>query len=200
MYRRYSEGTLEVITGPMFSGKTEELIKRINTLKYANIKTLVIKPKFDTRFSEDFIVSRNTIQFPAHNVENAEEILSLVDNSIKAVAIDEVNFFKDDIIPVIEELTAKRIRVIVAGLDQDYLRRPYGVLPKLLAMAEEVSKLKAVCMQCKLDASCSFRKVDVKKLNYIGDSDEYEARCRRCHIAGETKKQEEREQEKTQEN
>ncbi|WP_027334172.1 thymidine kinase [Mycoplasma elephantis] len=192
MYRRYSEGTLEVITGPMFSGKTEELIKRINILNYANIKTLVIKPKFDTRFSDDSIVSRNTIKYPAHNIENAQDILKLVDSSIKAVAIDEVNFFNEDIIPVIEELTAKRIRVIVAGLEQDYLRRPYGVLPKLLAMAEEVSKLKAVCMQCKLDASCSFRKVDVKKLNYIGDSDEYEARCRRCHIAGELKKQEEK--------
>lgn len=190
MYRRYSDGILEVITGPMFSGKTEELLKRINTLHYANIKTLIVKPKFDVRFGEDVIMSRNSIKVTAINIQTGQDLLDLVEKSgaVKAVAIDEVHFFKEDLIDAIDEITSRKIRVIVAGLDQDYLRRPFGIMPNLLAMAEEVTKLKAVCIKCKLDASCSYRIAKIDDLNYLGDQDAYEARCRKCHIQGEKNK------------
>lgn len=186
MFRRYSGGTLEVITGPMFSGKTEELLKRINILKYANIKTLIVKPKFDVRFGEDVIKSRNSISVTALNVETGDDLIELFKKQkYDAVAIDEIHFFKEDLLEVINYLTSKKVRVIVAGLDQDYLRRPFGIVPSLLAMAEEVTKLKAVCIKCKLDASCSYRVVKNSDINYLGDSESYEARCRKCHVAGD---------------
>ncbi|VEU75538.1 thymidine kinase [Mycoplasmopsis maculosa] len=183
MYIQKGNGILEVITGPMFSGKTEELIKRIKILEIAGIKTLVIKPSFDTRYSNSELVSRTGARIKAHNVQNALEIISLYNNRYKAIAIDEVNFMEESLLEVIENLILKGCRVICSGLDMDFLRRPFGIMPKVISIADEVTKLKAVCMKCKKDAGFSFRKIESKELNVLGD-DEYEARCRVCHIKG----------------
>ncbi|TQC54550.1 thymidine kinase [Mycoplasmopsis cynos] len=182
------EGTLEVITGPMFSGKTEELLKRIKIFEIAEINTLVFKPAFDTRFDAKKIVSRTGAKTKAISINNSKEILDHWTNKYRAVAIDEVNFLDNGIFEVIDSLIVNGVRVIVSGLDMDYLRRPFGVTPGLLAIADEVKKLKAVCLLCKSDAAFSFRKEANQQLNYLGDQ-EYEARCRKCHILGEQKKQ-----------
>ncbi|WP_027120742.1 thymidine kinase [Mycoplasmopsis lipofaciens] len=187
MLLKNSEGFLQVITGPMFSGKTEELLKRIKILQIAEIETLVVKPKFDNRFSETELVSRTGAKIKAKNIEKADDILKLWNNKYRAVAIDEINFLNEDIIPVIEELLLKGVNVICSGLDMDFLRRPFGITPKLLAIADKVTKLKAVCLKCKKNAGFSFRKINVNDLNCLGD-ETYEARCRICHIKGEEEK------------
>ncbi|MBT1316486.1 thymidine kinase [Mycoplasmopsis bovis] len=187
MYLKSGLGQLEVITGPMFSGKTEELLKRINILKIAGINSLVIKPKFDTRFSEDEIVSRTGARHKAINVANSKEILKYWNPDYMCVAIDEVNFMDEDILTVIDELIIKGVRVICSGLDMDFKRRPFDVMARVLASADNILKLKAVCLECKSDAGFSFRKIKSDELNLLGDS-EYEARCRVCHIRGEAKK------------
>ncbi|WP_029608655.1 thymidine kinase [Mycoplasma simbae] len=183
MNRGSIKGWLEVITGPMFSGKTEELLKRVNTLKWADVKTLIIKPKFDSRFSESELVSRTGAKLPAHNVTHSKQILELWNSSYKAVAIDEMNFFDADLPAVVEELLSKNVNVLISGLDLDFLRKPFGVGPQLMAIADEVSKLKAVCRVCKQPAGFSFRKHKSMEQNLLGDN-EYEARCRECHIKG----------------
>ncbi|UUD35467.1 thymidine kinase [Mycoplasmopsis caviae] len=190
MYLKQSDGILEVITGPMFSGKTEELIKRIKILEIADIKTLVLKPKFDNRFSETEIVSRTGARVVAKNIQNSSDIMKFWNSSYKAVAIDEINFLDEGILDVIDELVLKGVRVLCSGLDMDFLRRPFGVTPAILAIADHITKLKAVCMKCKSIAGFSFRKTNEQDLNSLGD-DTYEARCRVCHIKGELKKKEE---------
>lgn len=185
MYKKISDGTIEVITGPMFSGKSDELIKRIRTLSYANVKTLAVKPRIDSRFSTNEIVSRAGTKIPTYVVETVADIKSLFEKSkYKAIAIDEAQFFDKDLVPYVEELANQGIRVIICGLDQDYLRRPFGVMPSLLAMAEHITKLQAICVICKNAASTTFRTIKSNKLKVIGDLDEYEARCRICHNKG----------------
>ncbi|TDV24288.1 thymidine kinase [Mycoplasmopsis mustelae] len=181
------DGILEVITGPMFSGKTEELLKRLKILEIAEIKTIVFKPNIDTRFDKNKIVSRTGAKYKAIVIKKSTEILDHWNNEYKAVAIDETNFMDDGIFDVIDKLVLNGVRVIVSGLDMDFLRRPFGVMPGLLAIADDISKLKAVCLQCKTDAAFSFRKDKNQELNMVGDS-EYEARCRKCHINGEKQK------------
>ncbi|AMD81089.1 thymidine kinase [Mycoplasmopsis canis PG 14] len=181
------EGTLEIITGPMFSGKTEELLKRIKILEITEINTMVFKPSFDTRFDAKKIVSRTGAKTKAIVIKNSKEILDHWNEEYKAVAIDEVNFLDEGIFEVIDKLVLSGVRVIASGLDMDFLRRPFGVTPGLLAIADEVKKLKAVCLVCKSDAAFSFRKENNEQLNVLGDQ-EYEARCRRCHILGENEK------------
>ncbi|UWD34323.1 thymidine kinase [Mesomycoplasma molare] len=189
MYKKFSDGMIEVITGPMFSGKSEELLKRIRILEYANIKTLVIKPAFDNRFSDDEIISRSGAKISTHNANNAEEIKELFSKkNYKAIAIDEVHFFNKEVLNLICELADDGVRVIVSGLDTDYLRRPFGIVPSLLSMAENVTKLHAVCVKCKNAATTSFRKINNKSIKLLGDTEEYEARCRSCHIKGEFNK------------
>ncbi|MGV2392884.1 UNVERIFIED_CONTAM: thymidine kinase [Campylobacter lari] len=187
MYLKNGSGIVEVICGPMFSGKSEELIKRIKILEIANINTLVIKPKFDTRFSVDEIVSRTGARIKACIVDKASEILNLYSSKYKAIAIDEVNFMDESLIDVIETLVLKGCRIICSGLDMDFLRRPFGIMPAVISIADDVTKLKAVCMKCKQDAGFSYRKALSKELNLLGDT-EYEARCRVCHIKGEADK------------
>ncbi|MCS4536521.1 thymidine kinase [Mycoplasma sp. CSL7475-4] len=187
MNRGNIKGWLEVITGPMFSGKTEELLKRVNTLKWADVKTLVIKPSFDNRFSESELVSRTGARLNSQNVTSSKEILKLWNKEYRAVAIDEMNFFDEDLPMVIEELLCNDVNVLVSGLDLDFLRKPFGITPHIIAIADEVSKLKAVCVKCKAPAGFSFRKIKSQDLNVLGDS-EYEARCRLCHIEGEKEK------------
>ncbi|VEU78183.1 thymidine kinase [Mycoplasmopsis columbinasalis] len=181
-------GLLEVITGPMFSGKSAELLKRIKILDIAEIKTLIIKPQIDNRFSESNIVSRTGAQIKANVVTKAADILKLWDKHYQAVAIDEANFLDAELLNVIDYLIAQGVRVICSGLDTDFLRRPFGIMPEIMAIADSIAKLKAVCVKCKSNAGFSFRKVKSNELNLIGDS-EYEARCRICHIQGEQEKQ-----------
>ncbi|MCU9931515.1 thymidine kinase [Mycoplasmopsis felis] len=181
------EGTLEIITGPMFSGKTEELLKRLKILEIAEVNTIVFKPSFDVRFDENKIVSRTGAKTNAIVIKESSEILKYWNSGFKAVAIDEVNFLDDGIFKVIDKLVLNGVRVIISGLDMDYLRRPFGVTPGLLAIADDITKLKAVCLLCKSDAAFSFRKENNNDLNFLGDS-EYEARCRKCHILGENNK------------
>ncbi|WP_322910904.1 thymidine kinase [Mycoplasmopsis felis] len=181
------EGTLEIITGPMFSGKTEELLKRLKILEIAEVNTIVFKPSFDVRFDENKIVSRTGAKTNAIVIKESSEILKYWNSEFKAVAIDEVNFLDDGIFKVIDKLVLNGVRVIISGLDMDYLRRPFGVTPGLLAIADDITKLKAVCLLCKSDAAFSFRKENNNNLNFLGDS-EYEARCRKCHIMGEKNK------------
>ncbi|QBF34581.1 thymidine kinase [Mycoplasmopsis phocirhinis] len=187
MNRGNIKGWLEVITGPMFSGKTEELLKRINTLKWAEVNTLVIKPSFDNRFSESELVSRTGARLNSQNVSNSKEILKLWNKNYQAVAIDEMNFFDEDFPQVIEELLKNNVNVLVSGLDLDFLRKPFGIAPHIIAIADEVCKLKAVCVKCKAPAGFSFRKIKSQDLNVLGDA-EYEARCRICHMEGEKAK------------
>lgn len=181
MYRKRPDGMIEVITGPMFSGKSEELIKRITTLTYAEIKTLVIKPKIDTRFSENEIISRSGTSIKTYSVSNVAEIKKLYDKSYKAVVIDEVQFFDMELVYFIDELANNGTLVIVSGLDLDFERKPFGIMPHILAIAEEVVKLKAVCLTCKNAAACSYRKSTSKNTIELGDINEYEAKCRQCH-------------------
>ncbi len=187
MYMKQNDGVLEVITGPMFSGKTAELLKRIKILEIAGIKTLVVKPKFDTRFSKTELVSRTGAKIDAVPIDKATDILKLWDHKYKAVAIDEVNFIDNGIMEVIDTLVMNGVRVICSGLEMDFLRRPFGIMPNVIAVADDVLKLKAVCVKCKCAAGFTFRKISNNELHVLGDS-EYEARCRLCHIKGEAEK------------
>ncbi|AZG68696.1 thymidine kinase [Mycoplasma struthionis] len=186
MYKIFNEGMIEVITGPMFSGKSEELLRRLRTLEYAKLKPLVIKPKFDTRFSSEKIISRSGVSHETHVLEDINDLYLLLkkDPEIKAVVIDEAHFFNQDLVKVADDLANKGYLIIVAGLDQDYLRQPFGPIPNLLAIAERVTKLAAICVKCQHAASTSFRKIKDNSQHLLGDQDEYEVRCRKCHVKG----------------
>lgn len=183
MYRKYFEGIIEVITGPMFSGKSEELIKRIRILSYAEINTLVIKPTIDNRFSNSNIISRNGVSISSYCAANVNDIKQLFESgNYKALVIDEIQFFDLSLIDYLDQLANNGIRIIVCGLDQDYLRRPFPIVANLMAIADSVDKLKAVCLKCKKAASCSFRTSSSQNVIEIGDIDKYEARCRKCYM------------------
>ena len=181
MYRRFNDGIIEVIAGPMFAGKSDELIKRINILGYANTDTLVFKPKKDTRFNDDKISSRSGYNFNAISIESSNDVWKHWNESYKAVAIDEAQFFDMNIVNVVQELADKGIRVMISGLDKDYKREPFGPMPQLMAIAESVLKLTAVCFACKNAAgTTSYRKNKNDKVIQIGDK-EYAALCRKCY-------------------
>ncbi|WP_025755431.1 thymidine kinase [Mycoplasmopsis cricetuli] len=180
MFWKDTKGSLEIITGPMFSGKSAELIKRLTILKIAQVKFIVYKPSFDTRFGNDIIVSRTGSNLKAISISNSNQVWDSWTNEIKAVAFDEVQFFDEEILKVITILINKGVRVIVSGLDMDFAGRSFTITRELLAQADEVTKLKAVCMKCYEQASLSYRKVKSQELHLLGDN-EYEARCRRCH-------------------
>ena len=187
MYHQYREGWLEVICGCMFSGKTEELIRRINVLSYAKKNIVVFKPKIDNRYSGTEIVSHSGSRVPCKIVEKAQDILKLVNDDVEVVAIDEIQFFDKDIVDVCEYLADKGIRVIVAGLDKDFRGESFGVMPELLTRAEFVTKLTAVCAKCGAPATRTQRLVDGKPASFedpvvlIGAVEHYEPRCRHCH-------------------
>lgn len=186
---RYSmhqkKGWIEVICGSMFSGKTEELIRRLNRAKIANQKVEIFKPAVDIRYDENNVVSHNENAVPSTPVANALTILLMV-NDATVVGIDEAQFFDDELLYVCEKLAEKGIRVIVAGLDMDYLGKPFGSMPQLMAVAEYVSKVHAICMECGDLATHSFRKIDHDNLIMLGEKDTYEARCRFCFNKGMT--------------
>ncbi len=172
-------GWIEVITGSMFSGKTEELIRRIRRAQIAKLKVMVFKPRIDTRYSTDKIVSHSDISIPSIVVDNAKQILELAKDA-QVVGIDEAQFFDSELVDVCEKLANDGKRVIVAGLDQDYRGKPFEPMPQLLAIAEYITKTHAICVVCGNPASKTQRKIKTGGRIVIGASDIYEARCRRC--------------------
>lgn len=190
-------GMIEVVCGSMFSGKTEELLRRVRRAQIARQKVQVFKPTIDNRYSVDHVQSHNSNRVASRPVEKAKDILELVDDNTRVVGIDEAQFFDDAVVEVAQKLAFRGIRVIVAGLDMDFRGQPFGPMPKLLAVAEDVTKLSAVCMVCGGAASRSQRilapetdtQKNSKEVILVGAKDCYEARCRFCHepeaIAGD---------------
>lgn len=187
MYNQYREGWLEVICGCMFAGKTEELIRRINVLSYARKNILVFKPKIDDRYSTTEIASHAGSKVPCIVISEAKEILNHVNYDTDVVAIDEVQFFDEDIVDICEYLADSGLRVMVAGLDKDFRGEPFGVLPDLLTRAEFVTKLTAVCAKCGAPATRTQRIINGKPASFndpivlVGAKEAYEPRCRHCH-------------------
>lgn len=174
-------GWIEVICGSMFSGKTEELIKRIRRAEYARQKIQVFKPQIDNRYAEDHIVSHSQMRAASVNISCAKDILGLVETDTEVVAIDEAQFLDAEIVGVCQELANKGYRVIVAGLDQDYRGEPFGSMPQLLAIAEYITKNLAICMKCGNPANRTQRLVRDEETILVGSTEIYEARCRNCH-------------------
>ena len=187
MYQQYKEGWLEVISGCMFAGKTEELIRRIKVLEYAKKKIAVFKPKIDNRYSEDSVVFHAGSSVKSFNIKNAREIFDYIDDSYDVIAIDEVQFFDEEIVEICDHFADQGKRVMVAGLDMDFRGEPFSVMPQLFTHAEFVTKLTAVCMKCGAPATRSQRLIDGHPARYddpiiqVGASEQYEARCRHCH-------------------
>jgi thymidine kinase len=173
------KGQLEVICGSMFSGKTEELIRRLNRAKIARLKVEIFKPKIDTRYHEEEVVSHNENSIRSTPVDFAEDIL-LLSGNCDVVGIDEVQFFDDRIVSVVTQLANQGKRVIMAGLDMDFEGHPFEPMPKLMAVAEYVSKVHAICMKCGDLAAFSLRLSDSKQKVMLGEHSIYEARCRKC--------------------
>jgi len=179
-------GSIEVITGSMFSGKSEELIRRVRRAQIAKRKVQLFKPRLDERYSRSEIVSHSEMKMPSQVVEKAADILPLVEGDTEVVGIDEGQFFDASIVSVADALADRGLRVIVAGLDQDYRGRPFEPMPQLMAVAEYVDKTLAVCMRCGAPANRSQRLVAREDRVVVGGAGEYEARCRRCfHPEGE---------------
>ncbi len=173
-------GWIEVICGSMFSGKSEELIRRLKRAVIARQKVQAFKPATDVRFSQDHIVSHDQNRIPSVVVATSAEILARVEPDTQVVGIDEAQFFDLSLVEVCEELANRGLRVIVAGLDQDYLGRPFEPIPQLLAVAESITKTMAVCVRCGAPANRSQRLVPSKERVLVGAADEYEPRCRKC--------------------
>jgi thymidine kinase len=176
----YKGGWIEIITGGMFSGKSEELIRRLRRAVIARQRVQVFKPLLDDRFSVEELVSRDDRRLKATPVPTSAQLLSRVELGVQVVGIDEVQFFDDGIVEVCMQLADAGIRVIAAGLDQDYLRRPFGPMPALLSVAEEISKMHAVCVRCGGPAQYSQRIAGGNSQVEVGDAS-YEARCRFCY-------------------
>jgi thymidine kinase len=174
-------GSVEVITGSMFSGKTEELIRRLKRATFAGLKVEIFKPSMDQRYSETRVVSHDQRSIISTPVDNASSILLLADD-VDVVAIDEAQFFDNSIIDVCSKLADKGIRVVVAGLDMDFMGNPFGPMPGLLSIAEFVTKVHAICMRCGNLAQFSFRKSKEEQVVLLGEKDKYEPLCRNCYI------------------
>jgi len=187
MYITQKDGWIEVITGPMFAGKTEELIRRVRRLQYANRNIIVFKPSIDDRYADNEVVSHNDSRTRSVSILKASEIMEYINIDTDVVAIDEIQFLDEDAVEICEYLADKGIRVIVSGLDRNFRGEPFSFMPKLLAIAEYVTKLSAICVKCHTPATRTQRIIDGKPANYndpiilVGATDSYEARCRDCH-------------------
>jgi len=187
MYQSYRDGWIETISGCMFAGKTEELIRRIKVLEFAKKEIMVFKPKIDDRYSNTRVVSHAGSSVESHVISDASEILKMVKPSTQVVAIDEAQFFGDNICDVANELADRGIRVMCAGLDTDFKGEPFGPMPLLITEAEFVTKLAAVCNKCGAPATRTQRIINGHPASYndpiilVGASESYEARCRHCH-------------------
>ncbi len=173
-------GWVEVICGSMFSGKTEELIRRVKRTQFANQKMILFKPDIDNRYSDEDVVSHQGTAQPAVMVKNSSEILDLV-NDERVVAVDEAQFFDEGIVHVCSELANRGVRVICAGLDMDYLGNPFGPMPALLSIAEYVTKVHAICVSCGNLAQFSYRFSDETAQVLVGAVDRYKPLCRSCY-------------------
>jgi thymidine kinase len=173
-------GTIEVITGSMFSGKTEELIRRLRRAQFAGLKVEIFKPSLDKRYSEVRVVSHDEKSIHSTPVDNASSIL-LLSGQVDVVAIDEAQFFDASLVEVCNSLADDGIRVIVAGLDMDFMGNPFGPIPALLAIAEHITKVHAICMRCGNLAQYSYRKSEVESVVLLGEKDLYEPLCRSCY-------------------
>lgn len=174
-------GWIEVVCGSMFSGKTEELLRRLTRARIARQKVEVFKPGIDKRYDEEDVVSHDSKKSSSIPVENASQILFYAED-FEVVGIDEAQFFGDELVSVCNELADKGKRVIIAGLDMDYLGKPFGPIPQLLATAEYVTKVHAICMKCGNLANYSHRTVKNDKLVMLGETDAYEPLCRKCFL------------------
>ncbi|AKL86712.1 thymidine kinase [Bacillus atrophaeus] len=187
MYIMKQSGWLELICGSMFSGKSEELIRRVKRATYAKQEVRVFKPAIDNRYSEEAVVSHNGTSMTSHVIAAPAEIWNHISETTDVIAVDEVQFFDRMIIEVLSSLADKGYRVIAAGLDMDFRGEPFGVVPDLMAMAETVTKLQAVCSVCGSPASRTQRLINGKPASYddpiilVGASESYEARCRHHH-------------------
>ncbi len=177
--RGEKRGFIEVICGSMFSGKTEELIRRLKRAKIANLKVEIYKPAIDTRYDQNKVVSHDANSIPSTPVDHSSKILLLAENA-EVVGIDEAQFFDEDVIRVAEQLAMQGKRVIVAGLDMDYLGKPFGPMPQLLAIADFITKLHAICVQCGHLANISYRTSEEGGTVVLGEKNNYEPRCRIC--------------------
>lgn len=173
-------GWIEVIVGSMFSGKTEELIRRLNRAKLANQRVEIFKPKIDTRYSEEEVISHNENAIHSTPVETSINILMLSSN-VEVIGIDEAQFFDKELVKVCDDLANQGVRIIVAGLDMDYKGNPFGPIPDLLATAEYITKVHAICMKCGNLAQYTHRKTAEEKRVLLGEKDIYEPLCRNCY-------------------
>ncbi|WP_157544173.1 thymidine kinase [Mucilaginibacter paludis] len=182
VFKRRSEfgGSVELICGSMFSGKTEELIRRLRRAQIARLNVEIFKPKTDTRYDENAVVSHDLNSIQSTPVENSSSILLLGSNT-QVVGIDEAQFFDDELPSVCNKLANKGIRVIVAGLDMDFLGKPFGPMPAIMAIAESVTKVHAVCVRCGNPALYSYRLVSSDAKILLGEKETYEPRCRICY-------------------
>lgn len=182
IFKRVSEtgGSIEVICGSMFSGKTEELLRRLNRARIARLDVQIFKPKTDTRYDENAVVTHNMQSFPCIAIDNSASILLLYNNE-HVVAIDEAQFFDSSLTEVCNTLANRGVRIIVAGLDMDFKGRPFGPMPELMAVAESVTKLHAVCVRCGNPALNSYRLVAGDDKIVLGETETYEPRCRNCY-------------------
>src|SRR2546427_6863002 len=175
-------GWIEVIAGSMFSGKSEELIRRLRRARIARQKVQVFKPDIDSRFSENHIVSHSEMRHESAVVRGAAEIRAQVEQDTEVVGIDEGQFFDNELVAVVNELARRGLRVIVAGLDQDYTGKPWEPMPQLLAIAEYITKTHAICVKCGQPANYSQRIFESEERVAVGGGEMYEARCRSCFV------------------
>jgi thymidine kinase len=182
------DGWIEVITGSMYAGKTEELLRRMKRIEYAKKSAVIFKPQIDNRYSNEEVVSHDNARAKSIMVASSKEIYDHLQSLPYAVAIDEVQFFDEEIVDVCEYLANHGVRVIVAGLDRNFRGEPFGIMPNLLARAEYVTKLNAICQVCGAPATRTQRLINGKPAHYndpiimVGAKEQYEARCRHCHI------------------
>ncbi|WP_066176133.1 thymidine kinase [Bacillus marinisedimentorum] len=187
MYVMKQSGWVEIICGSMFSGKSEELIRRVRRAQYGKLNVQVFKPALDNRYSEEAVVSHNGTSVIAEPLAASRDILENVLPETDVVGIDEVQFFDEEIVGVVEELADRGYRVLAAGLDQDFRGEPFGTMPDLMSLAESVTKLQAICLVCGSPASRTQRLIDGEPASYddpiilVGASESYEPRCRHCH-------------------
>lgn len=184
---KHDVGSVEVICGSMFCGKTEELIRRLRRARIAKQKVQVFKPVIDNRYDHKKVTSHSGIDVDANPVQHSQDVLSGLDTDTTVIGVDEVQFFDEGIVAVVEQLAEQGLRVIVTGLDMDFRGEPFGCMPQLMARAEKVDKLQAICMVCGGSASRTQRLVDGVPAHYeepivvVGAQEMYEARCRQHH-------------------
>lgn len=188
MYGPKDHGWIEVVVGPMYSGKSEELIRRITRAKIAKQKVQVFKPEIDNRYSKNNVVSHNGDKIGAVSVESSSKLLERVQDDTEVIGVDEVQFFDEGIVEVLTKLADNNRRVICAGLDMDFRGEPFGPISRIMSIAEFADKIQAICIVCGNPATRTQRLINGKPANYsdpivlIGATESYEARCRKCHI------------------